>query len=603
MPLPIRLLCAVTAFAVVRAGAQTSSLPDSELSQPPTAARISAVLAAGRRDGWAPQAAPLRAAALRSYAHANVFTADSWYQLCEWSMLWGETEVDFAQRWVAAVNALKVGHSNMPPEVAMRMVPIGAAFSPDMQAWLLGNRAFSEEFFAHLRPVDYLPKVFEILEAIYRSDPAEFKAYSNLALAIALVYDVPPPPNWPHGQVTPTALPRKLPLPVDAFKWWVHQDQLGRTYQSLKHLPADELKFVVDAAAPAAELEWAQKTVAVPLDELPQVYAMVRYRMERVTKNQPIWPERTYRLPDILSQGGICADQAYFATEVAKAHGVPCLLFGGGGNDARHAWFGYLGADQRWQLDAGRYAEQRFVTGVAYDPQSWGKISDHDLQFLTEHFRALPSYRQSRIHEEFATLMLALHDPAGAMAAARKAVQFEPRHQQAWDTLATATLEKTHEPRAAEAVLREAALAFQRRYPDLESMYVSRVVESLRARGQTSEAEATVRELAQKYQSDRVDISVQQARDIVLRSIASDSFDQQIRTYNAIVDSYGAGAGIAFFDQVVRLFVEHVWQLQHAPEAIRALDHAREVMHPPAQSQLETELNKLQETVTARKKV
>jgi hypothetical protein len=593
------IVCGLIALASARA----ETIPESETAQPPTPARINAVLAAARRDGWAPQAAALRAAALRSYAHANVFTADSWYQLCAWSMLWGESEVDFTSRWVAAVNALKVGHANMSQDVPMRMVPIGAALSPDVQAWLLGNRAFSEEFFAHLQPVDYLPKVFEILDTIFRTAPTEFKAYPNLALAIALVYDVPPPPTWPHGQVTPAALPRKLPAAVDAFKWWAHQDELGRTYQSLKRLPADELKFVVDAAAPAAELEWAQKTITVPLGEMPQVYAMIHYRVERVAKNQAIWPERTYRLADILASGGICSDQAYFATEVAKARGVPCLLFGGGGNDARHAWFGYLDGEQRWQLDAGRYAEQRFVTGVAFDPQTWGTISDHELQFLTEHFRALPSYRQSRIHEEFATLMLALQDPAGAVAAARKAVQFEPRHQQAWDTLVTATLEKTHDPRAAEAVLREAALAFQRRYPDLEAMYVGRVVASLRARGQTSEAEATVRDLAQKYQSDRVDISVQQARDIVLRSIASDPLEQQVRTYNSIVDSYGAGAGIAFFDQVVRLFVEHLWQLQHAPEALRALEHAREVMQPPAQSQLETELNKLQETVSVRKKV
>ena len=55
----------------------------------------------------------------------------------------------------------------------------------------------------------------------------------------------------------------------------------------------DELKFVVDAAAPFAELEWAQQMVDLPLRELGRAYAMIRYRMDRIANNQPIWLGRT----------------------------------------------------------------------------------------------------------------------------------------------------------------------------------------------------------------------------------------------------------------------------------------------------------------------
>lgn len=598
--LRVWLVLAAWLSAIATARAQVNGIPDAELTQPPTPARINAILAASRRDGWAPQVASLRDAALRSYAHSNIFVADAWYDLCAWAILFGETQSQFVERWIVAVNTMKVGHSNMPRDIPVRMDPLSASLSPELQSWLLNNRGFSEQFFAHISTVDYLPKVFEILESIYHTEPTLFKSYPDLALAIALVYDVPPPPNWPHGQVPPTVLPRTLAAPLAAFRWWVKQDQLGQTYHALKRLPADELKFVVDAAAPVTELEWAQRTVAVSLSDLPRTYTMIRYRMDRVTKNQPVWPDRSYKLVDIAAAGGICADQAYFATEAAKARGVPSLLFLGAGNDSRHAWFGYLDGEQHWQLDAGRYAEQRFVTGVAYDPQTWALISDHELQFLAEHFRALPSYRQSRIHEEFAMLMLSTHDAGPAAAAARKAVRFEPRNQQGWDTLVAATRELTPDPRAVEAIWREAALAF-RASADLETLYVGRVVESLRARGQTSAADEEVRRIARKYQTDRVDISVQEARDIMMRSIATQPLDGQIRTYNSVVDSYGPGAGISFYDQVVRLFVEHLAQLRHVPEAGRAIDRARQIMQPPAQSQLESELNKLQQTITRAK--
>src|SRR5690606_17049024 len=106
------------------------------------------------------------------------------------------------------------------------------------------------------------------LDEIHRHDSARFKTYASLAAAIAVVYDVPPPPDWPHGQVSAEALPRQFPAPADAFAWWVRQDQRGRTYHRLSRLGAAELKFVVDTVVPFAELEWAQGAANLPLNQL-----------------------------------------------------------------------------------------------------------------------------------------------------------------------------------------------------------------------------------------------------------------------------------------------------------------------------------------------
>ncbi len=593
----VRLVCIVLVGFVARVAAQQPfAVPEPETHGLPTPQRLQALQVAARRDGWGPQVAPLRTAAMQAYRNGNVYVADAWFRVCAWATLFGEEDRVFVPRWIQAVDAARLGHANMPRNYPTKGAPLGAALSPELQDWLVTTPAFSEEFFAVFSPVDYLPNVFGILDTLYRADPAQFKAFSNLALAIAIVYDVPPPPDWPHGQVSATTLARRLPAPEEAFRWWVRQDRTGRTFQPLRRLGADELKFVVDSAAPLSELEWSQQTVTVSLANLPEAYRMIRYRTERITQNQHVWPGKSYRLADIFTSGGICADQAYFATEVGKARGVPTLLFVGAGNDVRHAWFGYLDGAGQWQLDAARYAEEQFVTGVAIDPQTWGPISDHDLQFLAERFHHRPSYRQSSVYEEFAAMMLAGGDAVGAVRAARKAVDFEGRNQNGWDTLILALRRQSTDARAVEAVIREAALALHA-YPDLEAYYITRLADSLRERGQTSEADAEVRRIAHKYQGNRVDISVQEAADIVQRAIDTQTLPEQVRVYNSVIDSFAGSAGMPFFDHVVRVFVEHMLQLQHQEEARRAIQRARDAFNVVPKSQLDRELTRLQEKV------
>ncbi len=308
------------------------------------------------------------------------------------------------------------------------------------------------------------------------------------------------------------------------------------------------------------------------------------------------WTGGSYKLPEILSTGGICSDQAFFATQVGKARGVPTLFIYGAGNDGRHAWFGFLDGSQKWQLDAGRYAEQRYVTGFARDPQTWAEFSDHELQFLSERFRELPSFKQSRVHEIFAGEYLLLGKGPAAGAAARKAVSHERRNQNGWNTLIAAAKLEGRDAKTIESIMREAALAFQR-YADLEAHYVNRVAESLRARGETSAADTEVRRIANKNRPARGDLSILQARDIVQRAIATQPLAGQIQSYNTVIDTYGGGAGIGFFDEIVVGFVRHLMTLKQRPEAAKAIERARQALRIEPDSQLATEIERLAKAV------
>jgi len=589
-------LFALALLSPAWSGAQENpgfSIPESETNDPPTRARILAVEAAGEESGWLSVALPLRSAAVRAYGKDRLVAADAWFHVFQWTAIFSEPENQFVANWVDAMRAAHLNYAGVSGNYTPSSTPIGVNLSPAMKDWVLSNEPFSEEFFSLIKPQDNLPRVFAILEGLHRRDASRFARYSSLALAIAVVYDVPPPPWWPHYQVTEEALSRKLPNPAAPFDFLTHEDMLGRTYHRLTRLRAEELKFVVDAAAPIPELAWSQKAVPYPLDSFEGAYSMVKYRTDRVaTQELMTWSGEPYTLDTILADGGICVDQAYFASESGKARGIPTLLFTGAGHDGHHAWFGFLDGEGKWRLDAGRYAEQRLVTGTALDPQTWMEISDHELQFLSERFRALPSFTQSRVHQEFALDFLRAGNPALAARAARTAVNYERRNLPAWEILIAANAKLGLDPAGQETVLREAALAFTR-YPDLLVMFKNRVCQSLRARGETSLANYEERSIAESLKGDRADLAIQQAQQMLSRSIASQSIPDQIATYNAILAQFGHGAGTIFFDEIVVAFAEHLALEHMLPQARAAVDRAREVLEVQPGSSFDMEVNKL----------
>jgi len=597
LPAVLALLALGIALARGLATAQVLSfyIPPEETSDPPTRARLDAIEAAASQSGWLSVALPLREAALRAYRQDRLNAAEAWFHVFQWAGLFAEPENRFFSSWASALQANQVVYPGVIPEnYRPSDRPIGVNLSPAMKDWLLSNDAFSEQFFSLVKPVDNLPVVFGILEGLHRRDPAKFARYSSLALAIAVVYDVQPPPYWPHHQVPASLLSRKLPNPAAPFDWFAREDAVGHTYHGLAAMRAEELKFVVDAAAPIPELAWSLEAVRYPLESFEGTYFMVKYRDDRITADQSRlnWSEGPYTLDSILSLGGICDDQAYFAAEAGKARGIPTLLFAGVAQDGYHAWFGYLGGGNKWRLDAGRYAEQRLVTGTAIDPQTWTFISDHELQFLSERFRALPSFMQSRVNEEFANDFLMAGNAAAAARAARTAVNYERRNLHAWETLIAANAKLGLDPSGQEGVMREAALAFTR-YPDLLVWYKNRVCQSLRARGETSLANFEERSIAESLKGERQDLAIQQAAQILTRAFASQSINDQIGTYNAILVQFGRGEGTMFFNEIVVAFAEHLAQARMREQARAAVERAREVLEIQPGTQIAGDADKL----------
>jgi tetratricopeptide (TPR) repeat protein len=597
---PLRL--AILLFLSVRfaAAQEVLVIPAEELGRAPTAARVTVLVDRAAAQGWGSVTPALRTAAMQAYATGSGYVP-AWYYLYRWADLLGTPYNKALQDWVKAVEKAGVAHQNMPARYEYRPGSLSAHAPRELQLALLGNAVMSEEFFTLLAPVDNPAEVLTVLQKVHTAEPALWAEYGSLALALAVVYDTPPSPYWPHGQVDDRVLPRRLPAPEKIFAYLARLDRTNVSLHRLRRLPAGELKFLVDLAVPFTELDWARQNVPPGLADLGKAYDLIKYRKDRIEKGQFIWPGPDYRLATILQQGGICVDQAYFASTAGKAKGIPTIMFRGAGLDGRHAWFGYLDANQKWQLDCGRYAEQKFVVGLAYDPQTWGNINDHELGFITERFRALPTYKLSVMHAAFAGEYLRDSQPDMALKAAREAVNRDRRNLNAWGILLQAQAAASPDQRAQENILREAVLAFKK-YPDLEIAFSRQLVTVLRQRGESSVADFEEQRLGKKYQSTRVDLSVQQAAGTVERSMKSDDVATQIKVYNRILDTAGQGQAIDFYDKVVTPFVTHLAEQGQVPAALQCLDRARRTLRVEPGRQLDREMTALAAQVKMGKK-
>jgi hypothetical protein len=88
---------------------------------------------------------------------------------------------------------------------------------------------------------------------------------------------------------------------------------------------------------------------------------------------------------------------------------------------------------------------------------------------------------------------------------------------------------------------------------------------------------------------------------MLVRSFEEKELPDQIQTYNKVMDLYGKGAGMAYFDGIVVVFVEHLLQLGLPTEALKSLEKARKTLRIQDDSQLAGEFQKLEKRIRGSK--
>ena len=267
--------------------------------------------------------------------------------------------------------------------------------------------SISHLFVRKLAPRDDKPAALQNLMTLEQAGLGDLQDYAALGVAFCLVFDEPFPANWPHAQVPQSTLPLGDLDIVKRFQFYVQANKAKKLDLDLTQLREEDLKYLVDSKVRLSELTYAQQS-KIPYENFEQAFFSIVYDEKRVDSSNLVldWSFPTYTLQDIEQHGGICVDQAYYASELGKGRGIPTIYFHGQGEAGGHAWFGYLTRTGKWNLDCGRYASQNYPKGYALDPQTWQEVNDATLKRLAKDGDSDPRYEPAqtalawaRLHE------------------------------------------------------------------------------------------------------------------------------------------------------------------------------------------------------------
>ena len=467
--------------------------------------------------------------------------------------------------------------------------PLADSLQPQIVAEWINDDELSRSLFQNLSDFDYAPALLASLQEIRLAEPLKFKEYRALAVALSLVYDQKLPSYWPHGQVDPKLVPIRKASVSEHFRFWVQSNESKGLLLDLRKLTPGELKFVVDAPLETTEFQWARKNVRYSRTEFAKTFQSVTYAFARMQKQQFHWVSEPYTLENIRRLDGICVDQAYYAMISGKAKGLPTLFFAGQGADGGHAWFGYLRAERRWELDCGRYQNQNYAVGEALDPQTWLPITDHQLELLAQSFRDRLEFAASEDDIRLAFLIEQRGDPARTLKAYDSAIQVCPQNAAAWQAKA-AYLKRSGAPSRTLQTHHEAALRQFAGNRDIRVSQQSALSELARLDGDTQRAELLEKQIVLENKRRRADLSVGMAARQIATLIEARDFEKAISEYRRQLTSLGKTGGGTLFYEIVEPVVEAFVAAGDRAQAKQAIEMARKALDPASGSIIDNEL-------------
>ncbi len=278
-----------------------------------------------------------------------------------------------------------------------------------LTALLDKNPDIREELYTALDPEhDDVAAALGIFKELHRRFPAKFKAYAQLAIAVAVTWDVDRNVYaYANHQTRVHALmPEPLAGAVDNFKYFLDAESImqGRA----QHLPWEFLVHAVNDRTPIAERVWAVNRYLPKRVMFGDCYSQVPYDHEMLRTDDRVCrlDGKPYTLENLLQFGGVCAQQADFAARVGKAMGVPAEYVSGEGiQQGLHAWVMWIELKQAtpngivFSLEShGRYGSDFYYVGRLRDPQTGERITDRQLELRLQTVGMnVPAKRQSKL--------------------------------------------------------------------------------------------------------------------------------------------------------------------------------------------------------------
>ena len=485
-----------------------------------------------------------------------------------------------------------VSEKLLPPGAPSTAGQLGDIAGAPLTSAIMADPEILRSFLSTWDSRDFAPLVLKNLRSIHEAHPSKWREYADLAIAIAVVNDSALPPHWPHQQVRPDLVPKDIPSAAEQFRRWVDANERGRLLLNLRRFTAGQLTFVVDAFLPPSETAWAQEKISFHVGVFGRAFRSIRYREDRIKQGRFFWTQSPYTFAAIQKNGGICIDQAYFAAYTGKALGLPTVLFNGQGSNGGHAWFGYMGAPNKWELDCGRDPEQNLVTGIAFDPRTWEPVSDHDLRQLAARFRSTPAFLASTNDLAMARIFLKSGDTARAAAALENATGTCAQNPDAWMRW-TEFLETSGAPLERRIRVHEQAAKALSRDPDSKVVHQKAVAALLRQSGNSAQATAAEQRILSQNLGKRADLSCEAAASRVREALATEGIDQAALVFHSQLRTIGKTGGGNFVKEVGLPFVSALIEKGQKSRALRTVEIMRQQFAPQTGSPLDLVLKEM----------
>jgi len=427
-------------------------------------------------------------------------------------------------------------------------------------------------FLAALRAEDDATAALGILCELAASDLAAVRAYPNLAIATAVVWDQPLPDAWPHSFVERRNVPLGRESMVDRFRFWIRAHRAGMLVTDPRKLSVNDLCFVINNPLEFAELQYGQRFRLKTPDQLWDLYNAVEYDYDRVEKEAaPGWQSGAYRLNAIWDQGGICADQAYLAASVFQAKGVPSILFLGQGSSGGHAWVGYRKTDGNWVLDVARYRNQNYPVGQAYHPQTRQRISDAELESFARNLDKSGDWDRARIFLGWARMNPKQPFYAELVSGARKLL---PDLPETWELEERWCQENRMDPKR-QAAFYERWIKHFEKQPAMRFRGQKGLYKLYQQAGAKREADALKKQMLEETRVKRFDLGIHLASEEIFALIERRNWPEARAEFERTMSTFRQNAGGHLFYSLLQPYVVACLEDRQTRFARDAMQHAR----------------------------
>jgi len=324
-----------------------------------------------------------------------------------------------------------------------------------INTWLAENAAIKNELYAAIDPTcDDVAAALGIFQTLFETYPDSIAAYSELAIATAVVWDQKAGVYdcARHQRRAKASMPSNQVDGIEGFKFLVDAEPFmeGR----IQFVPWEFLTHVVNQRTPLSERMWAAKNhlqnrvgFGKCYKEVPYDYEMLNTKSESAKLNG-----HEYTFANLKQYGGVCAHQADYASRIGKSIGVPAIFVGGmgtsGGSHAWVMWVEFKSVTQqriKFSLESfGRYNNDHYYVGNLRDPQCGRRITDRELE-LRLHTVGIDPYakRQSDlIMESFDQLVTdAKLDTTDQEKLISAVIKLCPGNEAAWKAMAKLSTE------------------------------------------------------------------------------------------------------------------------------------------------------------------